>query len=67
MKNTPLHIACKYGRTKNVELLISDNKYSNINAKNKEGNAPIHLAAINGHLEVVKLLFDKGVKPTLFG
>lgn len=44
-KNTPLHFACRYGRLANVKLLISNTKYCNVLAKNKEGNAAIHLAA----------------------
>lgn len=66
-KNTPLHIACLYGRTKNVELLLSSSQYSNIKCKNREGNSPLHLAAMYGHLECVKLLIEKGLKIALPG
>ena len=45
-KNTPLHLAAKNGRAKNLEILLSDPKYYNINSKNKEGNLAIHLAAV---------------------
>ncbi len=56
-KNTPLHIACKYGRTKNVEILLSSDKYcSNPSFKNREGNSAMHLAAMNGHWECIDLL-----------
>ena len=40
-KNTPLMLAAQFGRAHNVELLAANN----INGKNREGNAPIHLAA----------------------
>ena len=31
-----------------------------VNTKNNEGNTPLHWAALNGHLEVVKLLVENG-------
>lgn len=60
-------MACMYGRVKNVELLLSNDKYSNIKCKNKEGNSPLHLAAMYGHLDCVKLLIEKGLKIALPG
>jgi ankyrin repeat protein len=49
-------LAAQYGRTHNVELLAANN----INGKNREGNAAIHLAAEGGHLETVKCLLKHG-------
>jgi len=66
-KNTPLHFACKYGRAKNVELLLSDSKYCDFTKKNKEGNMAIHLAALNGHIDCIKLLINAGQKITVPG
>ncbi|CAD8053289.1 unnamed protein product [Paramecium sonneborni] len=55
--NTPLMLASKYGRSHNVRLLTN----TNLKAKNKEGNAAIHLASINGHVECVKILIENGL------
>ena len=55
-KNTPLMIACKYGRIKNVKLLIENELISNIDCKNKENNSAIHIATKNGHLDILKIL-----------
>jgi ankyrin repeat protein len=40
-----------------VEKLASlDNVTQYINSQNEQGNAPLHWAALNGHLEIVQLL-----------
>lgn len=57
---TPLMIASLYGRTQNVKLLLEKEERSNINAKNKESMQAIHLAAMNGHTDCIKLLEKKG-------
>lgn len=49
-------LAAQYGRTHNVELLAMHN----INGKNRIGNAAIHLASLNGHIDTVKMLLDQG-------
>ena len=36
-----------------------------INAQNKAGNTALHWAALNGHLESVKVLLDQGGDPTI--
>lgn len=33
-----------------------------INARNKYGNTLLHVAAMNGHTEMVLFLLDKGIK-----
>ena len=60
LKNTPLMIAAKYGRTKNIGLLLKEEGRSNINAKNKEGMMAIHFAAIKGQLNAIKVLHEHG-------
>lgn len=49
-------LAAQFGRSHNVELLAANN----INGKNRDGNAAIHLAAINGHIETIKVLLKHG-------
>ena len=44
-KNTPLILAAKYGRACNIKVLLEHIDGAVINLKNKEGNAPIHLAS----------------------
>ena len=53
---TPIHLAAWYGLTQSVERLKDkyDSPIDNIETLN--GRNPIHFAAMNGHLEIVKLL-----------
>jgi ankyrin repeat protein len=43
----------------NPELL------SILNSQNKAGNTALHWAALNGHLEAVKVLLEEGADPTI--
>jgi ankyrin repeat protein len=36
-----------------------------LNAQNKAGNTALHWAALNGHLEAVKVLLEEGSDPTI--
>ena len=36
-----------------------------VNAQNKSGNTPLHWAALNGHLDAVKVLLEHGADPTI--
>ncbi|KAI8898919.1 ankyrin repeat-containing domain protein [Globomyces pollinis-pini] len=38
---------------------------TDINVQNAEGSTPLHWAALNGHLETVKLLLDFGANATI--
>ena len=53
---TPIHLAAWYGLTQSVERLKDkyDSPIDNIETLN--GRNPIHFAAMNGHLEIVKVL-----------
>ena len=51
---TPLHRACKGGSKQTVELLLKNN--ANVNLLTNEGASPLHLAAQNAEVEVLKSL-----------
>lgn len=62
---TRLQIACDKGKIDVVKKILaeaSDNPDSNIdiNDQDNAGNTPLHEAALNGHLDIVKLLVDHG-------
>ena len=91
--NRPLHMACKRGHARTVELMMShgadtsaENKYrqtplhiaadgwndcpeiceillkhhSEINARDVDGNRPLHIACKRGHAKTVELMVFKG-------
>ncbi|KAL8796433.1 MAG: hypothetical protein Q9182_007379 [Xanthomendoza sp. 2 TL-2023] len=39
--------------------------YPNLNLPNSSGNTPLHWAALNGHLDAVKILIGAGADPTI--
>ena len=53
--NSALHVASLLGRVDIVQLIISD-PGADINVRNETFKAPVHLAAENGHPQVLKLL-----------
>lgn len=64
-KMTPLMIASKHGRLHNVKLLLElvqeeQERTTLLKVKSREGQRAIHYAALNGHLEIVKILFEAG-------
>ncbi|XP_077996108.1 rabankyrin-5-like isoform X2 [Glandiceps talaboti] len=52
----PLHIACQWGLEQVVQALIEMN--ADVNAKDAEGKTPIHIAVINQHDTLIKLLMS---------
>lgn len=57
-KETPLHIAVRYGHKEVAELLL--NEGANINALERRKWTPLHTAVKNGKMEVAELLLDRG-------
>ena len=66
MRTTPLMYASRAGRIENVKYLLEENR-SIIGAKDRHGYSAIHYAAEYGHIEIVKLLLDHGIKISLGG
>ncbi|XP_034050481.1 caskin-2-like isoform X2 [Thalassophryne amazonica] len=68
VKKTPLDLACEFGRIKVAQLLLSSNMVTPL-LEGKEGsdgvdspaNTPLHLAAKNGHKDIIKLLLKAGI------
>ena len=56
---TLLHFSAYYGNREQVRYLI-ENQSVKVNEKNKLHIAPIHYAVSEGHIEVTKLLIEKG-------
>lgn len=63
---TALHIACQYNHIDSIKRLLNNssnmlNYYStNINVKEKHGNTPLHIVAVNNNVEIAKLLLKHG-------
>ncbi|KAG6054640.1 hypothetical protein E4U17_003619 [Claviceps sp. LM77 group G4] len=57
---TVLHLAIQCAEFPVVEYVMSDSGHGvDINARDKDGNSPLHIAAIQGRTPVVKLLLDQ--------
>ena len=57
---TVLHLAIQCAEFPVVEYVISDGTgYIDINARDKDGNTPLHIAAMQGRTTVVKLLLEQ--------
>ncbi|XP_023314785.1 ankyrin-3-like [Trichogramma pretiosum] len=57
---TPLHVACKHYPARH---LVS--AFSRVNARDKEGNTPLHLALDNGLIDTIESLLRNGADPNL--
>lgn len=56
-----LHYAAKDGDMTCLQVLLRDPSLrAEINARDESGDAPLHHAALAGHLEAVRFLLDKG-------
>ena len=53
-----MHLAAEQNLVQVVEEFLVNG--GEINDKNNRGHTPLHLAAINGHARMVRLLLDKG-------
>ncbi|KAJ3465016.1 hypothetical protein MRS44_005674 [Fusarium solani] len=57
---TPMHYAARFGRSSTIEFIKA--RGGNINATNRNGITPLHLAADQGHLETAKTLINLGAE-----
>jgi len=55
--HTPFYVACVYGCTEIVKLLLNDNRVD-FNKADNTGWTPFHIACGNEHIEIVKLLLN---------
>ncbi|KAM6898870.1 caskin-2 [Lycodopsis pacificus] len=63
-KKTPLDLACEFGRLRVAQLLLSSNMVpALLEGDNMDSPAttPLHLAARNGHKDIIKLLLKAGI------
>ncbi|KAG7264108.1 hypothetical protein CRUP_020785 [Coryphaenoides rupestris] len=67
MKKTPLDLACEFGRVKVTQLLLSSNMVTSLlegegrDPQDSASTTPLHLAARNGHRDVIRLLLKAGI------
>nr|XP_046232109.1 caskin-2-like isoform X2 [Scatophagus argus] len=67
-KKTPLDLACEFGRLKVAQLLLSSNMVAALlegegghDSPDYPSTTPLHLAARNGHKDIIKLLLKAGI------
>lgn len=61
----PLHCACNEGHVLVVEVFTRHLTTDQLNYKNTNGDTPLHIAALRGHLNCVKTLLSKGADPCI--
>lgn len=54
-----VHSTIRWNKIADVKIMVDSKAIANIRDR-KNQNTPIHIAAQNGHLELVKLLLDRG-------
>lgn len=57
--NRLIHIACENDKDEIIDLLIGVK--ADLNIRNKEGNTPLHLAALKGNLNAMSSILKQGV------
>lgn len=57
---SPLHMACRYGRSDLVQLLLSRGANVDIEVKGKNSGTPLQRAANMGNLSILRLLLEAG-------
>ncbi|XP_029933897.1 caskin-2 isoform X2 [Myripristis murdjan] len=67
-KKTPLDLACEFGRLKVAQLLLSSNMVAALlegeggrDGSESASTTPLHLAARNGHKDIISLLLKAGI------
>lgn len=61
--NTPAHILANYGCIDGFKILYVANGIADINARlTSDGNTPLHLAAIQGHIGMIEALLEAGAR-----
>jgi ankyrin repeat protein len=60
LDKTPLHLACENGFTKCVELLLRAGADTRKLGTTINGGSAMHLAAKEGHIEIVRVLVEVG-------
>ncbi|KZT05834.1 uncharacterized protein LAESUDRAFT_743609 [Laetiporus sulphureus 93-53] len=61
---SPLWKACSEGNLENVNELLKEASTADIEVNDHDGVTPLIEAVKNGHIEVVKVLLEKGADPT---
>ncbi len=60
LQYTILHKAAKLGFDSFILRMLTDNENKGINFPSQNGNTPLHIAALFGHYEAIKVLCDCG-------
>ena len=66
MRTTPLMYAARAGREANVRFLLEENR-SNPPFKDRHGYAALHYAAEAGHIHIIKIFLEAGIKISFSG
>jgi len=57
---TMLHVACGYNLVDIAMTLLQQG--ADVEEEDEEGNRPLHFAAKNGHVKIVRALLDAGAE-----